>query len=117
MDSNWVMVVLTSIMVFFTIVIAFFTFLVWKTYERIAWLTGAMESHSDLMLRIEARRGIKDGDPIRIVWWDPTLGESVPKKEHGKDVDLSTIHIFLPVEMRRKQKTTKQKLKELLTLP
>jgi hypothetical protein len=57
--ANWLLVLLT-------LVITLFTYLVWKTYERIAWLTGAMETHSELMLRIEAKRGIRD-NPIRHV--------------------------------------------------
>ena len=43
--TDWIMAVLT-------LIIAFFTFLVWKVYDRIAWLTGAMGSHSEIMLRI-----------------------------------------------------------------
>lgn len=65
MNSDGIMIVLT-------LVIAFFTYLVWKVYERIAWLTGAMESHSELMLRIEAKRGI-EGQPIEILQWDPIV--------------------------------------------
>ena len=71
------------ILVFLTFVIAIFTFLVWKVYERIAWLTGAMESHSDLMLRINAARGI-NGKPIDLVWWDPTIADAPVTKEHEK---------------------------------
>ncbi len=48
--ANWVLV-------FLTFVLVLLTYLVWKVYERIAWLTGAMETHSDLMLRIEAPPG------------------------------------------------------------
>ena len=50
------------IMPFLTLVIAFFTLLVGKVYERMAWLTDTMETHSDLMLRIKARRCI-NGEP------------------------------------------------------
>ena len=104
------------IMAFFTIVIAFFTFLVWKVYERISWLTGAMETHSDLMLRIEARRGV-NGQPVRLVWWDPTIAIVPTKKEHGEEVDLSTIYIYLPLEMRRNNPTRLQRFKALFTFP
>ncbi len=41
MIANWIIVLLTF-------VIAFFTFLIFLVYERIEWLTGAMESHSGL---------------------------------------------------------------------
>lgn len=107
--SNW-------IMIFLTVVIAFFTYLVWKVYERIAWLTGAMETHSDLMLRIEARRGI-GGEPINLVWWDPTIESPPVKREHGKEIDLSTIYIYLPLNQRRHKPGWWAKAKELLRAP
>ena len=84
-----------------------FTFLVWKVYELIAWLTGAMETHSDLMLRIEALRGINDM-PIKLVWWDPTIEKIPTKKEHGQEIDLSTIYMYLPLEMRRNKPKVKE---------
>lgn len=105
-----------SFMVILTLVIAFFASLVWKVYERMAWLTGAMETHSDLMLRIEARRGI-NGEPINLVWWDPTIEKTPTKKDHGQEIDLSTIYIYLPPEMRRNKPTSKEKLKALFSLP
>jgi hypothetical protein len=43
----------TGVAAVFTCVIAVFTFLVWRTYERMAFFTGAMESHSELMLRLQ----------------------------------------------------------------
>ncbi|MGE0383434.1 MAG: hypothetical protein AB7Q97_01810 [Gammaproteobacteria bacterium] len=101
------------IMILLTAIIAFFTFLVWKVYERIAWLTGAMESHSDIMLRIEAKRGINE-EPIRLVWWDPTI-ESLPtKQEHGSEIELKTIYCYLPPRLRHVQPTWKSRLKDLL---
>jgi hypothetical protein len=102
------------IMVIATLVIAFFTFLVWKVYERMAWLTGAMETHSDLMLRIEARRGI-NGEPIKLVWWNPTIAKTPATKGHGQDIDLSTIYIFLPPEMRQNKRTFRDKPKALFS--
>jgi hypothetical protein len=93
-----------------------FHLLVWKVYERIAWLTGAMETHSDLMLRIEARRGIKD-ESIKLLWWDPTIEKTPTKKEHGQEVDLSTIYIYLPPELRRSQPNFREKLRSLFSLP
>ena len=91
--TNWLLVILT-------LVIALFTYLVWKTYERIAWLTGAMESHSELMLRIEAKRGIKD-TPIKLVAWDPTIERPPIKREHGQEIEVDTIYFYLPPDQRR----------------
>ena len=34
--------------------------------ERLVWFTGSMESHSALMLRLEAK---KQG--VRTIWWNP----------------------------------------------
>lgn len=107
--AAWVTVLLT-------LVITFLTFLVWKTYEQIAWFTGSMETHSDLMLRIEARRGI-NGEPIRLLWWDPTIENTPAEKKHGQEVDLSTIYIYLPLEMRRNKPTSRQRLKAFFSLP
>jgi hypothetical protein len=95
-----------------TIVIAFFTFLVFRVYQRMAFLTGAIESHSNLMVRIEAKRGI-DGKSIKAIWWDPTV-EKTPIRQHGQEDDLSTIYLFLPQEQRKYRPTAWQRLKTLL---
>ncbi|MEJ1366540.1 MAG: hypothetical protein RPV21_08320 [Candidatus Sedimenticola sp. (ex Thyasira tokunagai)] len=108
--ADWIIIVLT-------LVIAFFTFLVWKVYERIAWLTGAMESHSDLMLRLEAKRGIKDGEPIKLVWWDPTIEKPPVKHKHGKEIDLSTIYVYLPLNERKVKPTWSERVKQLFAFP
>jgi hypothetical protein len=87
-------------MVALTLVIALFTYLVWRVYERIAWFTGAMESQSDIMMRIEARRGVKSR-PIELVWWDPTIEAPPIAREHGARVDLRRIYVYLPPSMRK----------------
>lgn len=108
--TDWIMVILT-------LVIAFFTFLVWKVYDRMAWLTGAMESHSDIMLRIEAKRGIKEGEAIKLLWWDPTIEDPPVKREHGKEVDLNTIYVYLPLHHRKKKTTWLDRVKRLFSFP
>lgn len=105
------------IMVFLTFVIAALTYLVWKVYERIAWLTGAMESHSDLMLRIEALRGAPNGKPIDLIWWDPSIKEAPIVQEHGKKVELNQIYVYLPPRLRQKKPSLKQRLCNLFKLP
>jgi len=108
--TDWIMVVLT-------LIIAFFTFLVWKVYDRIAWLTGAMESHSEIMLRIEARRGIK-GKPIKLVAWDPTI-EPPPntKRKHRQKIDVKTIYVYLPLSQRKNKPSYWKRVKDLIKLP
>ena len=109
MITDWLLVILT-------LVIAVLTFLVWKVYERIAWLSGAMESHSDLMLRLEALRGI-NGKPIELVWWDPTV-ENIPSvKEHGKPVEMKRIYVFLPPKLRQKKPSNWKRLCDMFRLP
>ena len=103
------------LLVFLTLVIVVLTFLVWKVYERIAWLTGAMESHSDLMLRIEALRGV-DGRPVELVWWDPTIEDVPSVKEHGKPVEMKQIYVFLPPKLRREKASTWKRLRDLFRL-
>ena len=99
-----------------TVVIAFFGFLVWKAYVNIEWFTGSMETHTDITLRIAAKQGVH-AEPIRLLWWDPTLGETPSKKEHGKEADLSTVYIFLPPERRQKKATRWEKIKKLFAFP
>jgi len=106
--ANWMLVLLT-------LFIAFLTYLVWKVYRQIAWLTGAMETHSEIMLRIEAKRGI-NGQPLRLVAWDPTIEPPPIKREHGKEIDLSTIYVYLPLQERKNKPTAWNRVKELLRL-
>lgn len=110
MLTDWITVILT-------LVIAFFTFLVWKVYERIAWFTGAMESHSDLMLKIEAMRGSGTGQPIKLIWWDPSIGDPPVSRKHGKEVDLNTIYVCLSPKYRQRKPTLKTKIIELFRFP
>jgi hypothetical protein len=109
MITDWLLVLLT-------LVVAVLTYLVWKVYERIAWLTGAMESHSSLMLRIEALRGI-NGKPVELVWWDPTIEPPPTVMEHGKPVEVNRIHVYVPPRFRRKQVSLGERLRELFRLP
>jgi len=91
--SNILLVVLTA-------VIAFFTYLVWLVYHRIAWLTGAMESHSALMVRIEAGRA-PHGKPIEVIWWDPTIEPFPFSGAHGQVATLERIYVGIPPQYRR----------------
>jgi hypothetical protein len=74
------------------VIIAFLLlFLLWRLNRRVTWLTGALESHSTLMLRIEAKRGI-DGKPIKAIWWDPNREKPPFKGTHGVEADLEQIY-------------------------
>lgn len=104
-------------MAILTLVIAVFTYLVWKVYERIAALTGAMESHSEIMLRIEAIRGAPNGKQIEMVWWDPTIETPPLKKEHGQPAKLERIYLYIPPALRQNKPSFWTKLRELFRLP
>ena len=85
----------TAVAAVFTVVIAVFTFLVWRTYERMARFTGAMESHSELMLRLRAKEcGIK------VIAWDQTV-DVYPKarKAHGQEIALEPICVAVDPEL------------------
>lgn len=64
--------------------------------ERMNWLTGALESHSCLQLRLAAK---KEG--IRVVWWDKNIEPWPHKGEHGEAADLDVIYVGLPPKLRR----------------
>lgn len=99
-------------LVILTLVIALFTVLVFLVYERIEWLTGAMETHSDLMLKIEARRGIQ-GQSIELIWWDPTI-EAIPTSAaHGEPVKLERIYCAVPPRLRQVRPTWKARFSRL----
>jgi hypothetical protein len=97
--TDWMIVILTAAIAYFG----------WQTgkvherietlYARIAWLTGAMESHSELMLLIEAKRGI-GGEPIRTIWWDPTV-EGPSAVTHREERPLDVIKFFVPERFRK----------------
>ncbi len=66
--------------------------------ERANWFTGAMESHSDMQLRIAAREA-----KIKIVWWDKSRHGKPPSLasiKHGEEVNLDTIYLHVPPELR-----------------
>ena len=79
-----------------TLVIAIFTVLVFLVYERMEWLTGAMESHSALMLRIEAQK-----EAIPVIWWDPSEGNPPLECNHNDPAELNCIYVYVPPKHRR----------------
>ena len=81
-----------------TLAVAVLTALVWKINKQMAWLAGAMESHSAMMLRMEAeQRGIE------LEWWDPSI-EAFPREGgHGEPCRIGKIYIGIPPRWRKKQ--------------
>jgi hypothetical protein len=77
---------------------ALFAYLLWRSSRSIEWFTGAMESHSDLMLRMEVRaKGVK------MVWWDKTIKPIPFSGKHSEEVTIEEIYISLPPRLRREQ--------------
>jgi hypothetical protein len=86
------MEIVISALTFALVVLAFLT---WRTYMKMAWLSGALESHSQLMLHMKAmERGVK------VVWWDPDLAKPPKTRAHGESVNLDTIYSDLPQHER-----------------
>ena len=86
------------------VVVGFFSYFTMKVAQsnlsiakRIEWLTGALESHSTIQLRLDAK---KYGSEVEMIWWDPTIAPvpSIPK--HGEKAELSKIYLFLPESLR-----------------
>jgi hypothetical protein len=89
-----------------TAVIAVFTYLVWRVYRRIEWLTGALESHSVLFLRLEAARSVSEtGQPVKVVWWDPDIDQVPVRPEHKKETKVTEIYLYLPPRLRRNRQS------------
>ena len=94
-----------------TAVVALFTYLVWRVYCRIAWLTGAMESHSTQFLRLEAAKSVNpDGTPCQVIWWDPDVGAPPTHPAHGEVAEVKRIYLYLPPHLRRDANTLPRRL-------
>jgi hypothetical protein len=82
-----------------TAVIAWFTVTISRLNRTLTDLTGAMESHSTIMMRLEARR---QGVPV--VWWDPTQARTPCNPRHDTPAELKRIYLFLPRELRAQKR-------------
>lgn len=104
------MIFLIVIFLFLITIGMFFLFLV---LEKICWVLGAIETHSSLFLKIEALRGV-DGNPLELLWGDPTIRKSNIKHEHGEKIDLKSIYFSIPQKDRKIKRTLLNKIKDLL---
>ncbi len=102
--TDWLMVGVSAALLWLSV-------LVWRINKQIAWFTGAMESHSQLMLMLEAGKK----EQITLKWWDPYFNG--PKKEwptkaqHNEKIEPNEIYIGVPVN-RRKKHPCRARLKE-----
>ena len=71
----------------------------WQTRNianRVQWLTGAMERHSDQQRQIAAKEA-----GVEMIWWDPIKGDGFPHKgEHGHVHHMKKIYIGIPEHLR-----------------
>ena len=74
-----------------------------KVNKKIAWYTGALETHSTLNLRMEAEKNKKE-----IIWWDPDYRDVPQTQQHGEDAKVDAIRIYLPQNLRLKEKCKKK---------
>ncbi|MDX1489303.1 MAG: hypothetical protein R3268_13925 [Acidiferrobacterales bacterium] len=90
--------------------IACFAWASWRVSTRLAWLTGAMESHSDIMMSLEATK-----QKVPMVWWDPTV-EVFPHDgvAHGKPCSIKKLAIGMPEHLRHYQGREGQRRKREL---
>ncbi len=65
--------------------------------NRVQWLTGAMQRHSDQQRQIAAKEA-----GIQMIWWDPIEGGRFPHKgDHGHVHCLERIYIGIPEHLRK----------------
>jgi len=90
------------------------SFFVWRINARVSWLTGAMESHSTMMLRIEAKLGVEK-EPIKVIWWYPTMQKFPFSGEHGQEAKLNKIYLGIPPKYRSNAKVRFPKISRWLS--
>ena len=83
-----------------TAAIAVFAFTSWRIADRIKWLTGAMERHSDQQRQIAAKQA-----GIEMFWWDKNQGGKFPHSgKHGQTHKLERIYIGIPEHLRMRKR-------------
>lgn len=101
-------VTLNALLAFFTLGIVVSTFVqIWitiKMQRRMNWLTGSLESHSQLRLIMAARE--QELEPI---WWDPKHRGDGTKHwpnltgaHHGERIRMQRVYVGIPVKDRTK---------------
>lgn len=79
-----------------TVAIAVLTYLLVRLNQRLANFAGAMESHSELMLRLKFKE-----ENLPVVWWDKTV-EPWPdeNKRHRNRSELTHVVLGVPERLR-----------------
>jgi hypothetical protein len=69
--------------------------------KRANWLTGALESHSAVNMRLSAEKQGK-----KVIWWDPTNDGPIKRPPPARPTHLEsalsdTVYVYVPPEDRR----------------
>ena len=96
--------ILTTI---FTAIIAICTIMVWRITSGMEWYASAVESHSNLMLRLEAEKR-----EVELLWWDPTIEPFPFSGRHKEKAELTRIHVGFPPQHRKNRPS---RFKRILT--
>jgi hypothetical protein len=73
-----------------------FAFQSWRSSKKVEWLIGALESHSTVRLRMEAKR-----DGLNVVAWDPEQSSPSRVPMTGQEWPLDEIYLAIPPDLRR----------------
>lgn len=102
-DAYWSLTFADTLMAAPSIAIAFFSYGLLKVNEqlrdineRLNWFVGSQESHSETMVRLEAR---KQGVPV--VWWDFSE-HGRPARYDGHEDRMPLIRVGLPPTQRKR---------------
>ena len=86
--TDWLLVIFNGLLVLFSL-------LLYRVNKRLTWITGAMESHSDLTSKMLAKR-----EGIPVIWWDPTVQEWPRQPKHGDQYQGKVMLTYLPPKLR-----------------
>jgi hypothetical protein len=94
-------------MIVLTAFLVLFAYLTWRSYKKIEFLTGAIESHDTQQIRLEIMKW-NDQNPdkeIKMTWWDKTLADAPTEAAiaHGQPVIMKEIYFMLPLKKRKGQ--------------
>jgi hypothetical protein len=93
------------IMALCTVAVAVYAYRSWKVSKGIETYTSMAETHSEMLLKLEAKR-----NGIPIVWWDPTIEAPPVGWKHGKEIELEQIRFYIPKKLRKNKRKVPLKL-------
>jgi len=105
MENSWLSIFATIVTTLSTLAIAFFAYQqssinkkIYELQDRLTWFTGAMESHSQIMLQLEAENYGKE-----LIWWDPNYEKPPFPHKHGDKATVERVMIYIDPKYRVKK--------------